>query len=410
MKIFQLRLQQTRCDLLNHFYFLVLLTLHVIILLVMINEISIYYKEALLVAKDNSLPAYIANLSIEFFGHNDFALRVPFLILHIINTTLLYLISLKVVRRKEDALLVVFIFMLIPGVNIIALLVSKSSIILLITLLIVFLKLYFRHISYVLFIVISFLDSSGAVLLLSLFFYGLIFKNIKILVFSIVFFGINMYIFSPIRGVPEAYFLDTLGLFAMLLSPLLFIYYCYAIYDSVLSKATLLNLIPFVGIIFILLLSTRQEIDIESFFPPLLVGLPLLVVKILSDIRLRLKVYARAYTFRLVIILIVAFLSTALLLGNKITYLFTKEPNFAYSFYEAKEIAHDLKAMGITHIQVYSDTLRERLKFYGISNGDRYKLEPFYPRKNKTFENAIVIKYLGEIIHIYEVKPIKRQP
>ncbi|PAF42148.1 hypothetical protein [Helicobacter sp. 11S02629-2] len=410
MKIFHLRTQQSRCDLLNHFYFLLLLIVHVVILTVMINEISIYYKEAILLQKDASVAAWMANFFIDVFGHNDFALRLPFLILHIINVTLLYLISLKVVRRKEDALLVVFIYMLIPGVNIIALLVSKSSIILLITLLIVFLKLYFKHISYVLFIVITFLDSSGAVLLLSLFFYGLIFKNVKILIFSIIFFGANMYIFSPIRGVPEAYFLDTLGLFAMLLSPLLFIYYCYCVYDSVLNKASLLNLIPFVGIIFILLLSTRQEIDIESFFPPILVGLPLVVVKILSSIRLRLKVYARAYTLRLVVILVVAFLSTALLLGNKITYLFSSEPNFAYSFYEAKEIAHDLKAMGITHIQVYSKTLRERLKFYGISDGDKYKLEPFYSRKNKTFENAIVIKYLGRVIHVYEVDPIKSHP
>lgn len=382
------------------FLFCILLFFNILFLIFFTTEISIYYKELQNLMLNESIEAKIANLSIKLLQwvNKDIALRIPFILIHGINCILLYLISNIVLKNEGDKLLSVVIFMLIPGVGLEALLVSKATLITFLTLMIVYISLRHNKIEYFSFILLMFLGPSASIVILSLFFYSLMHKQIKNVIFAIICFAINMYIFSPIRGVPNAYFLDTVGLFAILFSPVLFVYYCYGIYFNVFkSKPNLLALIPFVGLIFILILSVRQEIKFELFMPPIVIGVPLVVLKLQSDIRMRLSYFNKIYRFRFYTIFIFLLIENIILFGNKITYLFNPQLNFAASFYGAKEIANLLKQKGIKEVHTTDKNLQDKLNFYGIKDSSKFNLIPAY-------QGELKIIYMNRIIGSYDIK------
>lgn len=365
-----------------HIPFIIMLIINVVLLLFMISDTSIYIKEARGFFENATFPYKIANLGVSLCMYltgnpllNDYGLRIPFVLIHIANCILMYAISLRFFTHKKDALLCVGIFMLIPGISVGALIVSNIGIIIFLSLSLIYYQMRYNRILYVNVILASILDSGGAVLCLALFFYTLIHRNHKTLIFSIIFFGVNMYIFTPIHGVPRAYFIDTIGLLAIIFTPAFFIYYTATLYISTIrDRVILLNLIPFIGIIFSLLLSVRQQVLLESFLPPISVGVPILLRRILFDIRTRLPQFRFKYYLRFSVIIALLLFGNLVLYGNKLTYLFDKNRNFAFSFYGAKDIAKTLQDRGITNIRIPNKELALRLRFYGINDGDKYKL------------------------------------
>lgn len=393
----------------THILFCVLLIFDIFLLIFMIEQTSIYIKEAEGFFLDSRFCYHLANFGVACINFlfqdpllNDYGLRLPFVFIHIINCVLIYNISLLVLRKANDALLCAVLFMMIPGVSIEALIVSNVGIITFIALLLIFYQIKYNKILYTPLVVIVFLDSGGAILCLALFFYALLHRKTRTLLFAIVCFGINMSIFSPIHGVPQSYFLDTIGFLSLLFSPALFIYYVAVLYFYTFhNKSSLLNLIPFIGFIFILLLSTRQQIKIESFLPPLSVGLPIFVQKILFDIRCRLPQFRWRYYVRVWIVLLFLLLGNLGLFGNKLTYLVTHERNYAYSFYEAKEIARELHKRKITYIEIPNQKLKLRLKFYGI-NATSQGIPPVYMLRESN-NGSIKIMYFGTIVSQYQI-------
>ncbi|MWV62680.1 hypothetical protein DCO58_02865 [Helicobacter saguini] len=389
--------------------FILALFIDFIALMLMINETSIYAKEARGFFENSQLSFHIANFGVklcEFFFNdpllNDFGARLPFVILHILSCILMYNISLLVLKNAPQALFCVILFMLIPGVSIEALIISNVEILTFTSLLIIYYQLRYDRILYVMFIFVVFLDAGGAILTLSLFFYSLIYRKSKTLIFAIICFGVNMSIFSPIHGVPHAYILDILGSLLLLFSPGLFIYYVAILYSWTFhNKASLLNLIPFVGFIFVFLLSTRQQVQIQSFLPELSVALPIFVKKAMFNINSRLPRFRFRYKVRIYLVLFFLILGNIGLFGNKITYFFVKEKNFAYSFYGAKEVAKELYKRNITYIDVPNKDLFLRLRFYGIN-----AMAQNSPPKYKLIESKsgdISIIYNGVKVTSFEV-------
>lgn len=390
--------------------FFILLLVDVLFLLFMVSELSIYYKEAIALRNNESFEAKVANFSIYLFGRNDFSLRAPFIFMHALNCILLFFISLKLQTRAFDSIICIIFYMLIPGVSLEALLVSKAVFITFFAFLIIFSQMYYKRLLYPLFFISIFIDASSAILLLALFFYALLKKKNKTLIFAVLAFGINMYIFEPIHGVPRGYFLDTIGLMAVLFSPIFFIYYCYALYNFVIKRKDRIDflvLIPLVGLSFILIVSMRQEILAQVFMPSLVCATPILVMKLLSDVRARLPRFNGMYKARFVFILLFLMLENIILFGNKITYAFEKEPNFASSFYVAKELAQALKDRNLHEIFTNNKNLALRLKFYGISSSQTYMLDDLEenPTTSKDYEDVIDIFYLGVLVERYKILP-----
>ena len=370
-------------------------------LLWFIGETSIYSQEVIHLASledsslsfDRSLGFFfcykLANLGVSIVGklglspiYNDFGLRLPFLLIHLANCLLLYKISLRILKKPKDALLCAGIFMLIPGISVGALVVSNISLLLFLTLFIIYVEERQRFLIYPAIACAVFLDAGASILCLGLFFYSLCYRHNWILVFSVVCFGINMYLFAPIFGVPKSYFLDTIGFLAIVFTPVLFIYYCAYLYSYTFhNPPSLLNLIAFIGFIFVLLLSTRQSIKADSFLPLLSVGLPIFVDKMMRELRVRLPQFRLKYRIRLVLVFLFLAIGNLVLFGNKLTYYFSSEHNFAYSFYEAKEIAKQLHDKGLVTIQV-DGILGSRLAFYGIDTSPNPKAPKLIPSKN----------------------------
>lgn len=379
-------------------YFALLLILDLIFLSFMGSEISISYREALTFFSQDSFAGFLAHLSTQWFGQNDIALRAPFFIAHIINLCLMFGICNHYLKKPFDSLLCVGIFALLPGINVIALLVSKSIFVLLFALLLCYLHIKkYTAIFFPLCLIASFLDYSFSIVLLSLLFYAFRHKHNKTFIFSLLCFGINMYFFNPqINGIPSGHFLDTIGLLALLYSPLLFIYYVYTLYYRINKKEhTLILYIGATSILFTLLLSLRQEIDLHTFLPLSVVGLPVMIKVFMHDMRIRLKNFRLTYVRRFYILLIPLLLEFSLLVGNKIIFLFDKN-HFLDNVYYAREIAEELKKRDIYAVSTNAK-LQTQLLFYGIKNSPSIRL---YPQKG----GEIKVKYVGVNVREYALK------
>lgn len=379
-------------------WFFAFLLLDCFFLLFMSSEISISYREALSYFSQNSFAGGIANISTRWFGANDIALRLPFLFAHLGSLSLLFGICNHYLKKPIDSLLCVGIFALLPGINVIAILVSKSVFVLFFAFLLCYLHIKrFNAIFFPLCFVASFLDYSFSIIFLALLLYAFRHKHNHTLLFSLVCFGINMYFFKPqINGVPSGHFLDTIGLLALLYSPILFVYYVYTLYHRITKKEhTLILYIGATSILFTLLLSLRQEIDLHTFLPLSAVGLPVMIKVFMHDLRIRLKNFRHAYVRRFYILLLPLLFEFSLLAGNKVIFLFDKH-HFLDNVYYAKEIAKELKERDIYALQT-SPRLQEQLRFYGIKNSPSLQL---FAQKG----GEIKVKYLGVIVREYALK------
>lgn len=379
-------------------YFFAILLLDSIFLSFMSSEISISYREALIFFDQTNPLSVIAHTSTNWFGQNDLALRLPFFLTHLGSVCLMFGICNHYLKKPTDSLLCVVIFVLLPGVNIISLLVSKSVFVLFFALLLCYLHIKrYNIVFFPLCIAVSFLDYSFSIIFLALLLYAFRHKHNKTFAFSLVVFALNMYFFTPpIHGVPKGHFLDTIGLMALLYSPILFVYYVYTLYHQIHKKEhTLILYIGATSILFTLLLSLRQEIDLHTFLPMSVAGLPVMIKVFMHDMRIRLKDFRHAYVRRFYILLLPLLFEFTLLAGNKIIFLFDKD-HFLDNVYYAKEVANELKERGIDAIST-NPRLQLQLKFYGIKESPSLQL---LPQKG----GEIKVKYLGINVREYALK------
>lgn len=397
-------------------------------LVLMLGEISVSYKELnKLYGSDSWLFSWL-RVCVEIFGSNDYALRGSLLLTHMLNMWLMYGIGRIYLRKKRDCLLLILLYALLPGVNISALLLYESVFIIFALLLVCYVQLRFHRIPYVLLTLIGLLDMVFCTLFIALGIHALLKRNTTALMIALLGFGVNMFLYSDsIHGVPQAYFLDELGAMAMLFSPLVFLYYIYTLYAALVRRKdySLLILVSVSGIIFSLLLSLRQDIDIARFAPACVVGLPALVYGFYNDMRSRLRIYRTRFKVRMGVIFSVLCIELFCLFGNKISYLFSPEPNFARSYYVAKDLARELEKRNVENLKVQDSRLALRLGFYGISAGsgaclytldskDPAKSSPQRPAKAATStaktappakatksQEIIEIRYLGTPIARY---------
>jgi len=153
-------------------YFYTFLLVIVSILLFKVElSLSISYKEALNVFINNSMLTFITKASLYFFGQNDIALRLPFILFYFFCVILMYKITENYFKYESDRLISIIIFMVLPGVLSASLLVNSAIIVTFFTLLyIYYYQKYNKHL-YILLFVCLFIDNSFVILFLALFFF-----------------------------------------------------------------------------------------------------------------------------------------------------------------------------------------------------------------------------------------------
>jgi hypothetical protein len=364
-------------------------------------ELSISYYETQILTTQTSLLHYIINTSLSFFGHNDFALRLPMVLMHLLSVLLLFKFSSKYLKTYRDRLWLIIIYILLPGVNSAALIVNGAG--LMIVSLFFYMVIYHfnRRYEYLVLTFFVFLDQSVIFLYLGLIFFEYQNRAYKKIVYLFVLLiSAAMLHQYDISGTPSGHFIDALGVYAAVFSPIVFIYLFYVLYRSYMQEIRDVSwYLAFTALIVSLLLSFRQRIDVAYYAPYLMVALPLATQAFFSSYRVRLKEFRRGYKILFIASFILLLIHTMVILFNKELYPYIKTPkkHFVYKMHIAKELATKLDALEITCISTKSQTMQSRLQFYGIDYCSKNKLTNKSDDKNR--EHNVTISYKNRIIY-----------
>ncbi len=375
-----------------------------------VHTLSISSHEAQIFFEGKGFLHYLVTASTQLFGQNDYALRVPFILFHLLSIILMYNISKFYLKRDEDRLLSVLLFVLLPGVVSSALLVNSASVVIFFTLLFIYLFLRKKEILYMLLLpLLLFIDNSFIILYFSLVAYGLYAKNRLIMIVSSVLFLLGLYMYGfAVTGKPRGYFLDTFAAYALIFSPLLFLYFFYTMYRILVrEKKSILWIISFTALIVSILLSFRQRIIIEDFAPFVVVSIPLMVQVFMKSYRTRLPELRRSHNILFVLVfsfLLLNFYGTYL---NQFFYRFIENPkkHFAYRYHVAYELAQKLQSLGVNHVRMEDSKMQMRLNFYGIEEGDAYAVSESAPYHDS---QSVTISYMNKPIISYSVSKLNK--
>ncbi len=387
--------------------FFLILGLDALNLFFQTSELSIAYRETLVLYGDTSPLKLLIKFSILMFGQNDFALRLPMIVTHLLSVILFYSIS-KEYMNERNRLWNVLIFILLPGVLSAALLIDRAGLILFGLLLFIWVYKQGYKVSYYLLLVsFAFLDNSFIYLFLSLSVYAIYKKDRSFFLFNMLAFFISVFSFGiDAHGAPNGHFLDSLALYAAIFSPIVFIYVVFILYRRYLLKQIdIIWFISTVTFIISLLLSFRQIIPIEHFAPYLIVSLPLATQTFVSSYRVRLKMFRRKYKLIFAISFILLIINVLTVIFNKDIYRFIENPkkHFVYKYHVAKELAQLLKKRSIPCVNT-GYKMQQRLSFYGVTKCDSYKLKQVKNKDNKT--HNVTISYINQPVYFANVTKI----
>lgn len=363
------------------------------------SYLSISYYEAKIYFNDSEILSHIVKFSTFIFGQNDFGLRLPMVIFHVISIVLLYNVSKFYLSCRIDRIFSVILFILLPGTIASAVVVNDAGLCIMLTLL----MLYLFHIKkivafYILLVTSVFIGNDFLAFYLALFIFALIKKDALMAWLCATLFAFSIYFFGfDTNGKPSGHFVDTFGIFAAVFSPFVFFYFVYTLYRIWVKESK--NLLWFVCVsafCFCMIVSLRQRLNLEAFLPFCVIATPLMIRMFMSAYRVRLPKFRKRYRAFGLFIFISLLLNYLVIVFNPIIYKFINEPknHFVYKLNIARELSKALKSKDIYKIYTQDEKLALRLKFYGIESGKELRL---------TNGKEIVIKRFGKEIAGFKI-------
>lgn len=357
-----------------------LLFIHLALIVWVSYELPIGPYEAKIYFLDQNIVSLLMHLGKSIFPNLDFLnIRLPFLIIHLINLILFFYLS-KLFLKDEVALFVSFmIFFLLPGIVSSAVLATSTGITMAIYqgFLILFLTKR-RVLAYILVSLLIFVDRSSVVLYFALLTYALWRREVFDIAFIVVILGASVSIYGTnIHGKPLNHFVDTVGLYAAIFSPLVFLYFFYSIYRILLKgDKNIIWHISFTVLILSLILSLRQRVSIQDFAPFVVVAIPLMVRLFFNSYKVRLPQFRKKYFIASIFVCFALLLNTLVLLFHKPLFMILPNPqkHFASPFYYPFWCANALKKIGINSIKVDKKKMQLQLKYYDIKKSDKIRL------------------------------------
>jgi hypothetical protein len=384
------------------------LGIDVSILLYETSQLSVAYSELQLLGGNFSAVKFLVNTSLAFFGKNDYALRVPMILLHVMNVLLFYRLSTKYLKRENDVLWVTAIFILLPGVMSSAIVVNGAGFV--IFGLLLYLNLYDKspYFKYLLPIILLFCERSFMFLYAGLFFYAVSQKEKRFAAFSAALFVLSLYVYGfDTQGLPKGHFLDTLAVYAAIFTPIVFVYIFYILYRRyITSKEDILWYLAATAFLLSLLLSFRQKLHLERFAPYLIIALPIAAQTFFTSYRVRLRQFRTRYKILFFTAFAFLLLNATAVVFNKYLYRFVKNPKeqFAYNMQIAKDLAYKLHTMHILCAKIENHEMQARLRFYNISSCESVLLTKTY-RKHA---QKVTISYKDKPVYSIYVTKINK--
>ncbi|WP_457596485.1 hypothetical protein [Hydrogenimonas sp.] len=377
-----------------------LLLAHLGVLLWVAAHLPIGPHEAKLFFTGDTLVARLMHWGVTCFPDAEFlSIRIPFLVLHLINLYLFYRLCQALLNDETEVLTAFVTFLLLPGIVSSAVLATSTGLIL--ALYQAFLLLYIKKREWLAYLVLPlmlYVDKSSVVFFFAMLTFALWRRNIPLLAASVTLFAAAVAMYGiEVHGKPKNYFVDTVALYAAIFSPLLFLYFFYAMYRILLKgQRTILWHIAFTILLLSLLLSMRQKIPIQDFAPYVVVAIPLMVHLFFRSYRVRLPEYRKPYRLAAVAVYAVLVLNTAILVFHRPLFLVLDNPqkHFAAPFYLPYWCAQALKERGIAAVTTRDGKLAYQLRFYGIEPNGGYSLS----KKPAPGARSVTIRYKGRSI------------
>jgi hypothetical protein len=262
--------------------------------------------------------------------------------------------------------------MFLPGILTATTLVNISIIVL--PLVFLFVLMYeqnrFLFLPFVM-LALFFIHEASIIFFVALFIYAIAHRDKKLFIFSTAFLTAFIFLAKGIEigGRPSGHFVEIFGLYATVFSPLLFLYFFYAMYRILLrEKKTLLWYISFTALVFSLLLSIRQRVYITDFAPYVTIAIILMLDVFNHSVRVRLPEFQKRYKRAFFIVIASVGVSAFIIVFHQSLYLLSQEPSkhFAKRIYQPYFLSKELHSRGI---ECYDDAHgRElyQLRYYDI--------------------------------------------
>ncbi|WP_295002123.1 hypothetical protein [Sulfurimonas sp.] len=320
----------------------------------------------------------------------------------------MYDISKRYINLGRDRIWLVLVFILLPGVVSSAIVINSAGMVIFGLLLFIYLEQKFPEpFIIILLLVYSIIDIGFAYLFLGLFFYYILAKRKYLVLYSIFLYSLTSYLYGfGASGSPTGHFLDTIGIYSAVFSPIIFIYICYILHRRYMTgKIDLIWYIAVTGLILSLALSFRQRIAIEHFAPYLIISLPLVAQSFISSYKVRLKIFRKGYKLIFVSSFVILIFNSIIVSFNKELYNFIDEPknHFAYNMHVAKDLSRELRIKGINCVETNAN-MQKRLKFYNISYCKKNVLRESNNSENNT--SFVTISYKNKTLYRANVTKI----
>jgi hypothetical protein len=298
--------------------------------------------------------------------------RVFFIFFGFLSIGLFYELSRRYFKKDKDVYLSTLIFMFLPGILTATTLVNVVILVLPLVLLFVLLheKGHYLLLTPIM-LALFFIHEASIIFFIAVLIYSVMHKEKKLAIFSLSFLLAFVYLAKGIEigGQPSGHFVEIFGLYATVFSPLLFLYFFFAMYRILLrEKKTLIWYISFTALAFSLLLSIRQRVYITDFAPYVMIAIVLMLDVFNHAIGVRLPQFQKHYKRGFIVVMLFLVLSVSLIVGHKLLFLVIDDPkaHFAHRIYKPYLLAKELKSEGIECYDGAHGRERYQLRYYDI--------------------------------------------
>jgi len=328
------------------------------------HEATVYYT-------DTYILHYFTHFCKGWFG-NGLDFRFPFIFFGFLNIPLFFIMSKLYFHNKKESYLATMIFALLPGIITSTILVNIA--VLVITLVLGFITFYEKNKFLwqgVVMILLLFMHDASVIFFIAVAIFSAFKQNKQLFTLSIILAGVTLFYFNglDIGGKPQGEFLELFGLYNALFSPLVFIYFFYALYRIWLREhKDILWYISFTAFTFSILLSLRQQVNMTDFAPYVIVAVVLMVVTYQQTLNVRLPQFQKWYKRGFSLVILSLFVSSFVIFFHKSFFylLEDKSKHFAYAFYEPYWKVLELSEIGQDCYTAKNQKIQYQLKYYGI--------------------------------------------
>jgi len=347
------------------------IALYLIIISLLAYTTPLSYSEADILFRDNSFESTITQF-IFSYTHNQFFLRLPFILISILSIYL-YLELLKKYFKEWSSYynLSIFVYLITPGVLLSSILVNYATLPIFTTLLFIYANQKNSKLLEVLSLVLLFFTHSAYfVIYIAVIIYSYRVKDLWTLSISTILLIMSLiYPTYSIGGIPKGHLLQLIGIYAAIFSPLLFLAILFSLYKSYrYLKNDLLVIISITSFILSILLSIRQKIKITDFSVFFIFSTPLLILTLKKSIEVRLREFHKKYYLICKIVISVLLLETFIIIMHHPLYIIAPQVDWLIdkNIYSIPSIVKSIKSTNKECKKVIPKKAKNLYKYYGI--------------------------------------------